>query len=196
MNLVSRSRFPSLWHLATAVVAAGILHIGATFAHSYLAGASAYHRLAPQLPLNSIKVLPAVTPAAQPLAFVGAEARYAMCRIETSGGPVSVAARLPEPGWSLTITSPEGETLYAASGQADRAVDIVLKLVPSDERFMGLTPEARGLAQETAPLVVAASRALAVLRAPDKGLAYRRLIEAELGRARCGAAMTVSANQP
>ena len=185
MSRWSRARLASPWHLATALVAAGILHIGATFAHSYLATSSAYQRLTPGLAANAMKVLPAVTPAAQPLAFLGADARYAMCRIDTAGGPVALEARLPEPGWTLTITSPEGETLYAASGQPDRALDVALKLVPSDDRFMGLTPEARGIASDTVPLAVAAPSGLAILRAPDKGLAYRDVIEAELRRARC-----------
>lgn len=185
MSYFSRARLASPWHVATALVAAGILHIGATFAHSYLATSSAYQRLAPQLPVNAMTVLPPVTPADQPLAFLGADARYALCRIDTAEGPVTIEARLPGPGWTLTLTSPEGETLYAASGQPDRPLDAALKLVPSDERFLGLTPEARGLAAETVPLVVAAPSGMVVLRAPDKGLAYRALIEAELRRARC-----------
>jgi uncharacterized membrane protein len=185
MRLLRRSGFPSLWHVATALVAAGILHIGATFAHSYFATSTAYQRLAAELPMNAMKVLPPVTPSTQPLAFLGADARYAMCRVDTAEGPVSLDVRLPEPGWALTLTSPAGETLYAASGQPDRAVELALKIVPSDERFMGLTPEARGIAADAVPLVVAARSGLVVLRAPDKGFAYRDLIEAELRRARC-----------
>ncbi len=176
------------WQLIIAApVAAGILHICATFAAPYLTGASAYRRLAPALPVNKMQVLRPVTPGKEPLPFLSPDARYAMCRFDTSKGPVNVTATLPpDAGWTLTVHSPQGDNLYAAASTPGRTTPILLVLVPSDDRFLGVTPEARGVSRGTQPpLAVSATRGIVVLRGPDNGFAYRRRVLAGLKEARC-----------
>jgi len=176
------------WQLIIAApVAAGILHICATFAAPYLTGASAYSRLAPALPVNKMQVLHPVTPGKEPLPFLSPDARYAMCRFDTSKGPVNVTATLPpDAGWTLTVHSPQGDNLYAAASTPGRTTPILLVLVPSDDRFLGVTPEARGVSRGTQPpLAVSATRGIVVLRGPDNGFAYRRRVLAGLKEARC-----------
>ena len=81
------------WQLILAArVAAGILHICATLASPYLTAASAYSRLAPGLPVNRMQILSVAAPGAEPVPFMSPDARYAMCRFDATGGPVSVAA--------------------------------------------------------------------------------------------------------
>jgi len=59
-------------------------------------------------------------------------------------------------------------------------------LVPSDDRFLGVTPEARGIARGTQPpLAVSASRGIVVVRGPDNGFAYQQRVLAGLKEARC-----------
>ena len=64
--------------------------------------------------------------------------------------------------------------------------DLSLLLVTSDERFTGLSPEARGQSGERQTSVpITTSQGIAVLRAPDRGIAYRARDEAELKAAVC-----------
>ncbi len=178
------------WQLVLAVpVAAGILHIGATLAAPYLTAASAYSRLAPGLPVNRMRLLNVSTPGAEPLPFLSPDARYAMCRFDTSGGPVTFASTLPpDIGWTLTVMTPQGDNIYAAASVAARPTPIQLALVPSEEAFLGVTPEARGIARDAQqPTVVSATRGIIIVRAPDKGFSYQRHADAVLKDARCTA---------
>lgn len=176
------------WQLIIAApVAAGILHICATYAAPYLTGASAYSRLAPALPLNKMHILRPVTPGKEPLPFLSPDARYAMCRFDTSQGPVKVSATLPpDAGWTLTVHSPHGDNLYAAASTPGRVTSVLIMLVPSSDRFLGVTPEARGVSRGTQPpLAVSATRGIVVVRGPNGAFAYRPRVLAGLKEAHC-----------
>lgn len=173
--------------LATALFAVLILHILATLAAPWLAPSSAYGRLADLLPLNAMQILPAIAPGAQPLPFMGPDSRYAMCRFDSTKGPVQITASLPGAGWSMSVFSDKGDSLYTAVAQPGRRTEISLVLVTSDEKFAGLTPEATGRStKEDRSLSLSAKRGVAILRAPDQGIAYRAINEAELKRSLCG----------
>lgn len=176
------------WQLVIAApIAAGILHICATLAAPHLAAASAYSRLAPALPINKFELLHAVAPGAEPLPFMSPHARYAMCRYDATEGPVTVKAMLPpDPGWMLAVISAQGDNIYAAASIAGRETPISLVLVPSEEHFLGVTPEARGIARnEQPPVAVATTRGIVVVRGPDMGLSYRAAVETNLRNASC-----------
>lgn len=174
--------------LAVAVILAAILHIVATLIAPRIAGGTPFAKLAPVAPLHTFKVLPPITPQTQPLAFMAPDVRYAMCRYDTAQGPVSVSARLPGRGWALGLYTPEGDNFYTALGQDGQPTDIALLLTPVADRFLGLTPEARGQVSEaTTTLNIATGKGLIVVRAPDQGLAYRAETEAVLKNARCTA---------
>jgi uncharacterized membrane protein len=172
--------------MAAALFAVGILHIVVTLAAPELVISPAYDRLAQALPVNQMQILPPVTPAAQPLPFIAPDARYALCRFDATDGAVAITASLPGPGWMLALYSAEGENFFASVAQPGRQTDVSLLLIPSDERFTGLTPEARG--QSPSPettLTVPAQRGLAVVRAPNQGQAYNDRNLAQLKRAHC-----------
>jgi len=178
------------WQLILAApVAAGILHICATFAAPYLTAASAYSRLAPGLPVNRMQLLPVAAAGAEPLPFASPDARYAMCRFNTSAGPVDVSATLPpDLGWTLTVVTPEGDNIYATASVPSRPTPVSLVLVPSEDAFLGVTTEARGIANSaTPPTAVAATRGIIVVRGPDKGFAYQQQVETMLRDAKCRA---------
>jgi uncharacterized membrane protein len=173
--------------IALALFAVLILHILATLAAPRLAPSTAYSRLADLLPVNSMQILPPIAPGAQPLPFMGPDSRYAMCRFDSTKGPVQISAILPGAGWSLSLFSDKGDSLYTSVAQPGRRTEISLVLVTSDEKFAGLTPEASGQSvKEDRSLSLPAKRGIAILRAPDQGLAYKALNEAELKRSLCG----------
>lgn len=168
------------------VVAAAIIHIVATLSAPELAGSTPVGRLARVAPLHTFEVLPPVSPQTQPLPFMAPDVRYAMCRYETGRGPVTVTAQLPGSGWTLSLYTKEGDNFYTAVGKDGQSSDISLQLTPVADRFLGLTPEARGKTSEaTSTLNIATGSGIAVLRGPDRGIAYRAETEAILRRASC-----------
>ncbi|NOT71327.1 MAG: hypothetical protein HOP09_08645 [Hyphomicrobium sp.] len=169
-------------------VAAGIVHLIATFLAMNDTRASAYQKLSAVLPANTMKVLPPVKPGQQPLPFLGADAHYAMCSFSSKQGPVDVNALLPDRGWSLGVYNPDGSTVYFASGATGKPITVALTILPGDDRFLGLTPQALGKPAATAAqLTLNARRGLIVVRAPDRGAAYRQGDEAILAKAKCAA---------
>jgi uncharacterized membrane protein len=178
------------WQLIIAApIAAAILHICATLAAPNLTADSAYNRLAPALPLNKLEILPPITPDTEPLPFLSPDARYAFCRFDSANGPVNVSATLPpDPGWLMAVVSPHGDNVYAAASTSDRITPIRIVLVPSEAHFLGVTPEARGIARdEQPPVAIAASKGIIVVRGPDKGLAFRDEVESFLKMTSCSA---------
>lgn len=176
------------WRLVgAALISVGILHICATLAMPSLATASAYDRLAAILPANAMRVVPPISPAAQPLPFLAPDFRYAMCRVDAANGPVVVKVSLPDRGWTATLYGTDGGSLYVATGQLGRALEISLQVVSSDERFTGPTPEALGKTRaDDAAVTIGAREGIVVVRAPERGIAYQARIESELKRASCG----------
>jgi uncharacterized membrane protein len=179
------------WRLvAAAFFAVAILHIVATLSTPSLTPQTGYERLATELPVNAMQILPPVTPEAQPLPFMGTDARYAVCRFDTADGAVTLSATLPGPGWILALYSPEGDNFFSSVAQPGRRRDVSLLLVPFDERFRGeagdSTPAAAAAIQNQDPtLTVPAREGIAIIRAPEQGEAYRQRNLAELKRARC-----------
>ena len=176
--------------LLVGLLAAAILHICATLAAPQLATKSAFNELGKLAGLHKMLVLPTVAPGAssQPLRFMPPDARYAICRFDTSKGIVSVAASLPDKGWTLNLYSGDGENVYTALGQDSTSTEIRLTLVPADDRFLGLTPEASGrISDGPASLRLTANQGVVVIRAPDRGYAYRGDVDAKLKRANCSA---------
>jgi uncharacterized membrane protein len=173
--------------VAAAFCAVAILHIIATLVAPELAPSRAYELVSRDLPLNTMQVLPTVTPSSQRLPFMAPDARYAMCRFDTKNGSVALTATLPGPGWILALYSTAGDNFFTSIAQPGRRTDVSLLLVPSDDRFHGLTPAAAGTAsgQEPSMLTVPAQSGVAIVRAPEQGQAYRARNLAELKRARC-----------
>lgn len=188
MSALSSGLLNRLHVLGLAVVAAAIVHILATLSAPQLSGVSPFARLSPIAPLHTFAVLGPVTPQSQPLPFLAPDMRYAICRYDTSKGPVAVTATLPGRGWMLSFYTTQGDNFFTAVGQDAQASDLSILLTPTADRFLGLTPEARGQASiATSVLTLTAGRGLVVLRAPDLGISYRAQTEATLKQASCTA---------
>ena len=175
------------WRLVSATLCAvAVLHLSTTLLAPGIASAPAFRRLSRVLPVNAMLILPPVTADAQPLPFMAPDAQFAMCRFDTSQGTVAITATLPGPGWTLALHSTEGDNFYTAVAQPGRKTQVSLLLIPTDERFTGLTPEAKGKESvESVSLTLVARQGIAVLRAPDMGISYRAQNLSDLGKARC-----------
>ncbi len=168
-------------------VAAAIVHLIATFMAMSDTRTSAYQRLS-SLPVNSMKLQPPLTPGQQLLPFLAPDARYAICRFSALKAPVEVTAVLPGLGWTLGVYHPDGSTGYFAAGASGHPTTVALTVLPGDDRFLGLSPQALGKpAGAAAQVTVTAKEGLVVVRAPDTGASYRQIEEAALAKAVCKA---------
>ncbi|MGQ0456656.1 MAG: DUF1254 domain-containing protein [Hyphomicrobium sp.] len=172
-----------------APIAAAIAHILATFAAVGDTQAAAFARLTALLKTNAMTVLDPVAPNRQPLPFLSPDARYAMCLFTTGPGPVRVEATLPDAGWTLGVFRQDGSSAYFAAAAPGRETAISLTIIPDDDRFLGMTPQALGQSIDVAlKLTVAARDGVVVLRAPDGGAATRAAAEPYLAKASCASA--------
>lgn len=187
MNILRPLRIINWRIVLAALFGVGILHILATLAAPSLAIATAYDRLKGVLPTNRIVSLPKIEPGAQPLPFLSPAQRYAMCRFDTTGGPIDVLVDLGSAGSSLTIYSPEGEAIYTAA-ESDVGQHRV-RIAPPDGRFLGLTPEARGRqSAQVATATLNAHSGIVVFAVPARGDAYASITTRQLAGAVCAPA--------
>ncbi|HPG89595.1 MAG TPA: hypothetical protein PLD46_08065 [Hyphomicrobium sp.] len=178
-------RIPARYFLLLPVAAA-IVHLVATFIAMSDTRGSAYYRLDGALPVNTMQVLQPILPAHQPLPFLSSDARYAICRFSSAKGPVDVSAQLPDRGWTLGVYHPDGTTAYFAAGSLSRPTKVAITILAGDDRFVGSSQQTSGLTGQTVPqLTVAAREGLIVVRAPDRGQAYRQSEAAVLALAKC-----------
>lgn len=182
---------PRGWlQLAAALpIIAGIAHILTTFVAANDLRTSSYARLAATLKPNEMKVIDEIAPGHQPLPFLSSDARYAMCLFSTRASPVRASAVLPDFGWSLGVYRPDGSSAYFAAASEGRSTSIQLTIVPDDDRFLGMTPQALGQSIDVNPqLTVAAKDGVVVVRAPDAGPAERGVADRFLAKAGCAPA--------
>ncbi|PPC87527.1 MAG: hypothetical protein CTY31_08100 [Hyphomicrobium sp.] len=181
-------KWPWPWIVGLPLLAA-IVHVIATFMAVADTGNSAFAQLSNKLKLNTMTVIDPVVPGAQPLPYLNADARYAMCVFSTASGPIAVRAVLPDLGWTIGIHRPDGSSAYFAAAAPGRQTNISLTIVPNDDRFLGLTPQALGKGVNASPLLaVAAKEGVIIVRAPDKGAGYRAMAESVLAQSNCSTA--------
>ncbi len=172
-------------HILTALLTGGIVHIATTFSITALGTGSAFRTLKPVLPANELVVLPAQAPGAQVLPYLAPDMLYAFCRFDLTRGPIEIAARLPEAGWSLALYTRQGDNFYATPGQSQKPTNVAFLLAPTSDRLINLTPGVRKNDVDLSHVTSPDLEGLLVLRAPLKGVAFEATAQAELKRARC-----------
>lgn len=170
------------------LVAAGIVHILATFATPQFVRPSAFDRIAEHLPTNSLVVFGQPGPDSQLVPYQEPDTSFAICHYDISNGPVLANLVLPSGGWTLALYSPAGDNFYVLPGRDQRSTTISALLVPAGDE-VALPPviqRPRGAAPTY--IQVPEPTGLLVIRAPLKGESYRAEVEAVLSRASCGPA--------
>ena len=171
--------------LVAGVMAGAIIHICTTLAIPYTNNASAYMKLAPNLPLNQLVIAPPATPRTQLLPFVMPDVRYALCRFSIHRSPVRVRARLLDPSWTLALYTPAGDNFYIAMGLSSRRLDIAFDLVRPAPRFLGIFSTSHNIGTDQTKVPTPDETGLLVIRAPINGAAYSNEVEKALKQARC-----------
>lgn len=175
------------WQMvAAALVTGGIVHIVATLVIPQFARAGAFQRISAGLPVNAMRVLPPATPESQPLPFLSADERIAVCRFNVAKGPVDIAAILPEKGWTLGLYTASGDNFYVVSAQEMRRFEIALTLVPAPERsLMSIFSTQRQFDTSATQVSVPSKEGYVVVRSTLRGRSYAAETEITLHQARC-----------
>jgi uncharacterized membrane protein len=169
---------------AGALLTAGIIHIVATLGVPALGSGNAIERLRQALPVNRMVILAPPSPGREPLPFLMPDALYAVCRYDLAGQPLQVTAALIHVGWSLSLHTAQGDNFYAMPAQPTRRDAVALTVIAGgDKSEFSPTPRRIGAADTT--ITAPTNEGLVIVRAPLKGLAWRREAEAALRRASC-----------
>lgn len=191
--LWSRLKRIDLRMVFLAGICVAILHICSTLTASNFGRHPGFLALADKASLHKMTVLRPVSPDNQPIPFMSPNLRYAICRYDTSNGPVELNVTLPDETWSIALHTPDGANPFAATGQQQGTDVLKIRLVPSPDQFSGLSPEAEGKSDnKPVELTVVAKTGIAVVRAPVKGVAFQRMTEAMLLKAQCKSVATRS----
>ena len=167
-----------------AMLLAGIVHITATLAVPLLGPGNAFRKMQETLPVNQMVFLPPPTPATQLLPFVAADALYAACRYDLRATSVAVSAVLSDPGWTLSLHTPQGDNFYVMPAQQLRRSEVMFVITPASERLVEFG-SSRRLTGDDSQIESPVTEGLVMLRAPLRGLAWRAETEAKLRRASC-----------
>jgi uncharacterized membrane protein len=183
---LTRKTAVRLYTIVLALVTGGIVHITATLIVPHLAKASAFQRLAEQLPFNRMRILPPAEAGSQPIPYLGPDVRLAICRYDVSDGPVAVTTSLPDKGWTLGLYTEIGDNFYVLPAPEQRSGDITVTLVAAGERSFSLLTLGRPQAiTSISQIEVPETTGFVVIRAPVRGRAFAAEIEATLRRAHC-----------
>lgn len=166
------------------IAAAGIVHICATLATPYFAGATTVQRLSEHLPTNSMLVTGVPTPQSQLLPYQEADMVFALCSYDVKSTPVVVRAVLPGSGWTLSLYSPAGDNFYFMPGQDQRPLEVNAMLVAADGDAV-LPADPRAGSARLTTVRVPSARGIVMIRAPLKGESFRAETEAALRRSSC-----------
>jgi uncharacterized membrane protein len=178
------SRLDWRW-MCFALCGTAVVHIIATLIPAYYSTNSAYYRLSEGLPANTFLVLPAARPGAQVIPFQQPDTRYAVCRYDTASGPVVLDAVLPAAGWTLSIHSADGSSLYEAPGRAEGATTVSLLLKPPGGYFLGLSVGDQDTPDDHSKVELPHTTGLIVIRGPLGGMAYAHHTEKIISSAVC-----------
>ncbi len=175
----------SLHILLVALVTGGIVHIASTLAIPYLGAATAFDRVSAGLPLNTMRIIPTITPGNELLPYNDPAHQLAVCPFDLAEGLVTVTATLPDPGWSLAIYTPHGDNYYAVAAAALRQPEVTLVIEPTKATLLNLFGIGTAPNFDPSRIQAPENRGLIVVRAPLHGQAFEERTTAQLARARC-----------
>ncbi len=183
-RVLSRLRVRWLW-LAAALLAGLLLHFAAVFTVTYALPRPDMAVLATLSPLNTLTVLPPITPEHQPLPFMMADTRYAICRYDIRKGPVVLHASFGDDDWTIALYSPSGDNVYVVSGADLDRREIELLLTATQDGLASPLSTAKDAAATSVTVGLANRTGVAIISAPMAGPAFGSAIERLLLQASC-----------
>ncbi len=166
--------------IVAGLFAAGIIHILTIFAIPALAGRDAWGRLSAAIPLNTLAIADGKTVPRLPFTPSGDVVAY--CLFDISKGNFVVKSPLPEPAWSLSLTTRSGENFYLVTGADAKRPQVRLLVLPHERLSEEASTEEGG---EQTIIVAPAKTGIVAIRAPLRGESFRAQAMEEMRKARC-----------
>lgn len=170
--------------VAGALLLGGAIHICAVLAVPMMGPGNAFLKMREALPANRAVLLPLPAPGNQLVPFMTPDALYVFCRYDISVDSLRVTTALSEPGWTLSLHTPQGDNFYVMPAQ-QRRTDISFVIVPGVDRLLDGPPISNRLGSAETQVASPTLDGVVMVRAPLKGLAWRAETEAALARTSC-----------
>ncbi len=122
-----------LFTIIAGVVLGGIVHLVSVLALPVIATKDAYSRLSAVAPVNSVKVLPAVTPRNALLPYQDPAFVQAVCRYDLSDGPIKLTAPVSQAYTSVTFYTRSEVAYYAINDRSAGRRVIELDLMTGEQ---------------------------------------------------------------
>ena len=177
-------RLRPLW-LAAALLAGLLLHFAAVFGVTYALPRPGMEALSAVSAVNTMTMLPPVTPAHQPLPFMMTDTLYAVCRYDIRKGPVVLHASLGDDDWTIALFAPSGDNVYVVSGADLDRREIELLLTATQDGLASPLSTAKDAAATSVTVGLGNRTGIAVISAPMTGPAFASVTERLLLQASC-----------
>ncbi len=174
------------WHwLAAAGLAGLLLHFVAVFAVTSTFARRDLAVLSSLGAANTMTVLAPIGPDNQPLPFMMADARYAICHFDIAKSPVVVRATFGDDDWSIALYDPNGDNVYVVTGADLDRREIELLLTAKQDGLATPLSTSKDAAATSVTVGLASRTGVAVISAPIAGSAFANSIERLLLQATC-----------
>lgn len=160
-----RVRLPGLY-IALGLALAGLIHIVAVLMLPSLAPRNAQARLAELGPANTMIGIPPASPGRQILPMMAPDIRYAFCRFDLTGGPVTLKAVAPDGHWLIGLYTPEGENFYSVVGADMKRQRIELVITSPEQTVEEAGVDAPEGSEDIIVVNAPVSEGIALIRAP------------------------------
>jgi uncharacterized membrane protein len=170
------------WILA-GLVTAGIIHILTVFAIPGLASLDAWGRLSPAVKPNTLAIAGEGTTPRLP--FSSPDAVTAYCLFDISKDNVVITAPMPEPAWSLALSTRSGENFYLVAGADAKRPSVRLLVIPQARLSGETSTEKTEEGGDQSIIVSPELTGIVAIRAPLRGESFRGPAMDELRKARC-----------
>jgi uncharacterized membrane protein len=170
------------WILA-GLITAGIIHILVVFAIPGFAARDAWGRLSATLKPNTLAI--AGEGDAPRLPFASPEAVTAYCIFDITKANAVVQTTLPDPAWSLALSTRSGDNFYLMTGADAKRPAVRLLIIPQDRLSGETSTEKTEEGGDQSIIVSPTPTGIVAIRAPLRGESFRAQTMQELRKARC-----------
>jgi uncharacterized membrane protein len=174
------------FYILLTLVLAAFIHVVVIIALPTLAPKTAWDRLVPLGPANTIVALPPAAPGHEVFPMMAPDIRYAFCRFDLSHGPVRLQAEVQSDLWMIAIYTPDGDNFYTVSGADTMRSKLTLVIATQDQNVVEAGADAPEDADQVAVVRSPTRTGIALIRAPLPGPSLGAQAEAALKRSQCG----------
>jgi len=175
----------SIYWLVAGLILGVIIHLVTILSLPHLSEHKAWDRVGNSYPVNSMTILPPISPDAQPLPFMAPDIRYAVCKYDVSKEPLLVRTNLLNEMWSVAVFNQQGSNIYTVSGANLRSSNVDIKISLAENDKLKFDIRRNQFIDSSIPVKVNEAEGLIMVRAPVLSAAYTDQAMTHLRTAMC-----------